>query len=79
MRQPDTVPVVDAVCVADLPIVSTTVEGEYDTVGLVVPSVGELLLHAANAREKIAATIALFMNLPRMLFPSLTGFSHTSE
>src|SRR5712691_10170345 len=34
MRQPDTVPVVVAVCEAAKPIVSTTVEGLYDTVGL---------------------------------------------
>ena len=34
IRQLDTVPVVVAVCVAALPIVSTTVEGVNDTVGL---------------------------------------------
>ena len=34
MRQPDTVPVVVAVCEAALPTVSTTVLGLYDTAGL---------------------------------------------
>ena len=33
IRQPDTIPVVTAVCVADTPTVSTTVVGENDTVG----------------------------------------------
>lgn len=34
IRQPDTVPVVVAVCIVALPIVSATVEGVNDTVGL---------------------------------------------
>ena len=33
MRQPEIVPVVTAVCVADIPTVSITVFGENDTVG----------------------------------------------
>ena len=36
MRQPDTVPVVVAVCVAETPMVSTIVEGLYDTVGFAI-------------------------------------------
>ena len=36
IRQPETVPVVVAVCVAEMPIVSTTVPGVYDTVGFAI-------------------------------------------
>ena len=36
IRQPDTVPVVVAVCVFALPIVSATVEGVNETVGLAI-------------------------------------------